>query len=171
MENSVTEESSHTSGKQQHTAVNAEVCVSTAVSKDRDDEDTREQYMKLQHSTLNDTDKTSNYGVLLLPSFIDSSSNVKIYVQGAKDVMTNIAARLCAEQYISNLSKERDEAAKAARSYRNQVDNLRSRNRKLYCDMNDKIDVIRNIWRNNIAEGSTRAGKCVQQAILRHKKV
>ena len=115
---------------------------------------------------MNDAVETSTYSALLLPSFIENSGSIKIYVEGTKDMMTNVASRISAEQYITNLSKERDEAVKAARSYRNQVDDLQSRNRKLYCDMNNKIDVIRTFWRNNIAEGSTRAGRCVQQAII-----
>ena len=99
---------------------------------------------------MNEAVESNTYSALLLPSFIENSGSIKIYVEGTKN-MTNVAARISAEQYITNLSKERDEAVKAARSYRDQVDDLQSRNRKLYCDMNDKIDVIRTFWRNNIA--------------------
>ena len=68
------------------------------------------------------------------------------------------------EHYISQLSSERDAALEEAHSYRIQVDELRTKNRKLHCEMNDRVDVIRNFWRNSIAEGSTRAGLCVLSA-------
>ena len=45
---------------------------------------------------------------------------------------------------------------------KNQVNDLQSRNRKLYCEMNDKIDTVRNFWRNSLVEGDTRSAICVK---------
>ena len=73
------------------------------------------------------------------------------------------------DHYISQISSERDTALEEARLYRNQVDELRSQNRKLHCEMNNRVDVIRNFWRNTIAEGSNRAGLCVQNALRKRK--
>ena len=67
-------------------------------------------------------------------------------------------------EYINDLKKERDDALFTARIYRNQVDKLQSKNRKLYCDMYDNIDTIRNFYRNDIAEGHSRAAVCVKLA-------
>lgn len=125
----------------------------------------RVQYAKLQESSTIDAMSSDNHNSLLLPSFVRPREKLKVFVEGASDTMQGIASKITAQQCITKLSKERDDALEMARSYRNCVDELRARNRKLYCEMNDRIDLIRNFWRNNIAEGSTRAGLCVQMAI------
>ena len=56
-----------------------------------------------------------------------------------------------------------------ARLFRNQVDEERSKSRQMCAKLNDRVDVVRNFWRNKIAEGSTHAGRCVQQAIINKK--
>ena len=128
------------------------------------------QYTQLQMSMCDASKSGSdNYGSLLLPSFIQPCGNVNIIIEGVNDSVKSVASKIVAQHYISQLTKERDNALKVARSYRDQVDGLRSSNRKLFCEMNDKIDVIRTFWRNNIAEGSTRAGRCVQMAIKKMK--
>lgn len=65
---------------------------------------------------------------------------------------------------ISQLIKECDDALFSARMYRNRVDQLRSMNRKLYCDMHDRIDTICNFYRNDIVEGNSRAAMCIKLA-------
>ena len=95
---------------------------------------------------------------------IHCCDNVKVYVKGASDNVKGVASQIAAQQYISQIAKERDKALEMARSYRNHVDELQAKNRRLHCEMNDRVDVIRNFWRNNIAEGSTRAGRSVQRA-------
>lgn len=107
------------------------------------------------------------YSSLLLPSFVQKCLSVKVFVEGTNNSVLSTASRMTAE-HISQLSNERDAALKEARSYINQIDELRTKNRKLHCEMNDRVDIIRNFWRNNIAEGSTRAGLCVRSA-LRNK--
>ena len=53
----------------------------------------------------------------------------------------------------------------SAQMCRNKVDELRAANRRLYCNMHDKIDTIRNFWRNNIVEGNSSAGMCIKLAL------
>ena len=129
--------------------------------------DSQQRYSHLQMSTMHDAlnPESENYTSLLLPSFVQPSDNVQVYVQGMDDSVKTVATKIVAQQYLSQLTKERDDALNVARSYRDQVDALRTRNRKLYCEMNDRVDTIRNFWRNNIVEGSTRAGRCVRKAI------
>jgi len=67
-----------------------------------------------------------------------------------------------AKKCIDDLIKERDEALLSAKKYRNQVDELRNTNRKLYCEMHNRIDTIRNFYRNNITEGTSRVAVCVK---------
>ena len=98
---------------------------------------------------------------LLLPAFIPPLEKVEVNVKETN----NVIEKMSAKQYIETLREERHAAIRSARLYRSQVDELRRKNRKLYCEMHDKIDTIRNFWRNNIAEGSSRAGMCVKLAM------
>ena len=125
-----------------------------------------DKYSTLQQSLLDEATQpnTDNYSSLLLPSFVQKSGNVKVFVEGTNDSVITTATKISAEYDIAQLTSERDAALEEARSYRDQVDNLRSKNRKLYCEMHDRVEVIRNFWRNNI-EGSTRGGLCVQTAL------
>ena len=125
-----------------------------------------DDYSTLQQSLLNEVMQpgSNKYSSLLLPPFVQKCGSVKVFVEGTNNLVLSTASRMTVEHYISQLSNERNAALEEARSYRNQVDELRTKNRKLHCEMNDRVDVIRNFWRNSIAEGSTRAGLCVLSA-------
>lgn len=97
---------------------------------------------------------------LLLPAFIPPMEKVEVLVKESNNVIEKMAAK----QYIEYLHEEQKAAISSARLYRSQIDELRKKNRKLYCEMHDKVDTIRNFWRNNIAEGSSRGGMCVKLA-------
>ena len=101
---------------------------------------------------------------VLLPAYSPPLEKVNIQIEG-NNGWSNVSAKC----YIGHLIRERDEALLSAQLFRNQVDQLRSKNRKLYCEMHDRIDTIRNFWRNNIAEGSSRPGLCVKMAVLKQK--
>ena len=45
--------------------------------------------------------------------------------------------------------------------YRNLAEELKGQNRMLRVEMSEKIETVRNFWRNSILEESTRAGKMV----------
>ena len=126
----------------------------------------QEQYSEVQRDAENDE---SVYTSLLLPSFIPSSDGVRVYIEGTQDKITHTASKFLAGKYIDHLHKERDRALEQARLFRNQVDEERSKSRQMCAKLNDRVDVVRNFWRNKIAEGSTRAGRCVQQAIINKK--
>ena len=113
-----------------------------------------------------------NANSLLLPTICASLSmdKVTICVEGKCDTVTKTAAKVSVEDYISQIAKERDTAIQNAQMYRNQVDELMSKNRKLFCSMNDRIDAVNKFWRNNIAEGATRGGLCVRTAIQQNTK-
>ena len=103
---------------------------------------------------------------LLLPAFVPPMEKVEVFVKESNDVLEKMAAK----QYIESLREERQAAIRSARLYRSQIDELRKKNRKLHREMHDKIDTIRDFWRNNIAEGSSRAGLCVKLAIQKPSK-
>lgn len=87
-------------------------------------------------------------------------------VEGSNDVIENLSAK----QYIESLREERNIAIRSARLLRSLVDELRRKNRKLHCDMHDKIDTVRDFWRNNLVEGSSRSGLCVKLALQKQSK-
>lgn len=101
---------------------------------------------------------------VLLPAYPPPLEKVNVQVKGNSG-LTNMSAK----HYIGHLIAERNDAVLSAQLFRNQVDQLRNKNRKLYCEMHDRIDTIRNFWRNNIAEGSSRAGLCVKMAVMNQK--
>lgn len=76
-------------------------------------------------------------------------------------IMLKVLLESCSTVHSS--TKERDDASTMAHSYRNHVHELQAKNRRLHCEMNDRVDVIRNFWHNKIAEGSSRARCCVQR--------
>jgi hypothetical protein len=49
---------------------------------------------------------------------------------------------------------------------------MRKEKRELASSYNEKLELVRDFWRNNIKEGSTRAGRMVQKALQkRHSAV
>ena len=51
------------------------------------------------------------------------------------------------------------------RAYRDMAEQLRADNRKLQLETCEKVEAIRNFWRNNILEERTRAGKMLMTAL------
>lgn len=128
-----------------------------------DSQHLQEQYLEIQQEATKS--EASVYTPLLLPSFIPSSEGIRVFIEGTQDKITHTVSKLSAEKYIEHLHRERDHALEQARLFRNQVDEVRSKSRQMCTKLNDRVDVVRNFWRNKIAEGSTRAGRCVRQAI------
>lgn len=102
---------------------------------------------------------------LLLPAVIEPSENVTGTVHIKNN---NETEQMPVKVYVERLVNERDTAVKTIRSLRNKVEDLQSKNRKLYCEMNDKIDIIRNFWRNRLVEGDSRSGMCVKLAVRKN---
>ena len=131
-------------------------------SRDRRKLEVYNAYTKLVKNSVSELENDCSPS-LLLPAIVQPSEQVTVHVQSGNNELQKVAVREC----IENLVDERDTAIKTVRYLRNQVDNLQSRNRKIYCEMNDKIDTVRNFWRNRLVEGDTRSGMCVKLAIQR----
>ena len=101
---------------------------------------------------------------LLLPAIVQPSEQITVHIKNSSNVVEKLAVKECLE----NLVDERDTAIKTVRLLRSKVEDLQSKNRKLYCEMNDKIDTVRNFWRNRLVEGDTRSGMCVKLAVQRN---
>ena len=70
----------------------------------------QERYDRLRKSSLAKATRSDNHDSLLLPSFVQPRDNVKVYVKGASDNVKGVASQIAAQQYISQLAKERDKA-------------------------------------------------------------
>lgn len=139
------------------------------VINEQQNQQVQEQYLEVHEAALKQTDcEGSGCNPLLLPAFAQfPGDDVEVYIQqSTSDPVVNQACKIRAEAYINKIHKERNEALKQAQIYRNQVDKLRAKNRKLYWKMNDRVDIVRNFWRNTLTEGSTRAAQC---ALNRHR--
>ena len=122
-------------------------------------------YSKLVENTLSEMkDKCSPS--LLLPAITIKRSEE---ITGTVHIKNNNETeQVPVNVYVERLVDERDTAVRTIRLLRNKVEDLQSRNRKLYCEMNDKIDTIRNFWRNHLVEGETRSGMFVKLAVQKN---
>ena len=76
---------------------------------------------------------------------------------------------LTVKDYGNKLIKDCDMAITTAQSYREKMEALHIENQKLNCEMHDRVQRIRNLWRNKIEEGGTRAGNFIEKALSMHK--
>ena len=97
---------------------------------------------------------------LLLPAFVPQVKGIFVQLKQNSEVQ-EVEAKKC----IDDLMKKRDEALLSAKTFRNQVDQLRSTNRKLYSEMHNRVDTIQNFYRNDIVEGTLRAAICLKLAL------
>ena len=125
--------------------------------------DLNNAYIKLVKNSISELENDCSFS-LLLPTIVQPSEQITVHIQRGNNEIEKVAVREC----IKNLVDDRDTAIKTVRYLRNQVDDLQSRNRKLYCEMNDKIDTVHNFWRNRLVEGDKRSGMCVKLAVQKN---
>lgn len=70
--------------------------------------------------------------------------------------------------FIQNIQEETGKALCLAKHYRDVAETVKKRQLQEKEKVNDEVEVVRKFWRNNIKEGSTRAGKMVQMALTKH---
>ena len=141
------EECSSDSGESNYESPNS----SNIFSQSKFKEEINNAYLKL----VNDCNEESQ---------LEHDSCPSLLLPAFEPTVTDVNTEKITTENIGQLIKERDDALFSARMYRNRVDQLRSTNRKLYCDMHDRIDTIRNFYRNDIVEGNSRAAMCVKLA-------
>ena len=76
---------------------------------------------------------------------------------------------LTVKDYGNKLIKDCDMAITTAQSYREKMEALHIENQKLNCEMHDRVQQIRTLWRIKIEEGGTHAGKFIEKALSMHK--
>ena len=128
-----------------------------------DSESINGKYNDLQSSVMSVSN--DNYNSFLLPSLLPDHGSVKVTVKGVNDTVLMAAAEASASKYIKQMVEERNNAVKLTLHYRDLVEDLQSKNRKLHCTMNDRADTIRRFWRNSILESGSRGGLCMMKAL------
>ena len=120
------------------------------------------------YKDVSDSSLKESNDALLLPSVevVDASyptdtQSINLTIPGSITGVDRVAVE-------SALKLERQKTMKAYREaqiYRNLSERIRKEKRELASSYNEKIELVRDFWRNNIKEGSTRAGRMVQKAL------
>jgi len=82
-------------------------------------------------------------------------------------ISSEVKDKVQVQQYVKE-EQDRDAAFQTIRMLRNKVEELHGDKRKLYYEMNNKIDTVRKFWRNRLVEGDTRSGLCVKLAVQKN---
>lgn len=106
-----------------------------------------------------------------LPVFRTLPEGAIVSIKGINDPVMKYQSEVLVKSYVQKVLEDREQAISTARAYRDQVEVLEIENRELLSKMNKSIHAIKMFWRNKIAEGSTRSGKCVQKALRRNTAI
>ena len=101
---------------------------------------------------------TSNDDDLLLPSVVDTDTCITDEI--CQLDLTGIQRVAIASAILQEREKTK-KALQDAECYRNLAEKLKTEKRELASKMNDKVELVRDFWRNTIREGCTRTGKMV----------
>ena len=71
------------------------------------------------------------------------------------------------KQLLESARKERDHALSLARHYRDMAETSQAQKRILKADLENRVELVRNFWRDKVVEGSTRSGKMLRAALIR----
>lgn len=115
----------------------------------------------LYNGIAEDSMKKDKCDSLLLPAInIPAASATHYKHYGVKGIDRVI--------FASAIKKEQEKTHKALEDaifYRNLAERLRKEKRQAVSNMNDKVELVRDFWRNTILEGSTRGGRMVKKAL------
>ncbi|SMN01767.1 hypothetical protein SPONN_26 [uncultured Candidatus Thioglobus sp.] len=76
---------------------------------------------------------------------------------------------VCVVDYIQNVEAREAKALRLAKHYRDLAESIRSKSIKKQFAMEEKVELVRSFWRNEIKEGSSRAGLMVRRALQRRQ--
>lgn len=77
-----------------------------------------------------------------------------------------IVAAQCKQQ-LKNACQERDNALVLARQYRGMAEECQTEKRRLKHKLEEKVELVRNFWRNKVVEGGSRSGKILRASLIR----
>ena len=117
------------------------------------------------HPQLSSDISSSELDSIVLPSHGILPKDIKVSINGINDSLLKITSEAELKCYIYETIQDKELAILKARSYRDQVESLQEENRNVVSTMNKRIQAVTTFWRNKIAEGSRRAGRCVLNAV------
>ena len=79
---------------------------------------------------------------------------------------SDVKATLC-NQKLEAARREKDNALLLARQYRDLAENCRTEKRMQKQKLEEKIELVRNFWRNKVVEGGTRSGQILRAALIK----
>lgn len=71
------------------------------------------------------------------------------------------------DQQLQSVRKERDQALSLARCYRDLAETRQAEKRVLKKELEGKVELVREFWRNKVVEGSSRSGQILRAALVR----
>ena len=83
---------------------------------------------------------------------------------------TNIVVSARCKELLENARRERNIAIMLAMGYRDIADECQTEKRKLKHELEEKVELIRNFWRNKVVEGSSRSGLILIAALIRNSQ-
>ena len=108
--------------------------------------------------------KSVNLDPILIP--MEEESPIEAVSSEGDDMVHTV----CCSEHIQRARIERNNALHLARLYRDRVDNLIKEKRDMQHSLKAQVDKTREFWRNQIIEGSSRAGRMIRAALLRKNK-
>ena len=107
--------------------------------------------------------KSLSSNILLLPTvsgFDDFEDNKKLQKLGISGIQ-----RAGVQRILQSITFEKNKALNDARTFRNMAENMKKQHRKDMAEMNEKVELVRDFWRNKLCEGSSRSGQMVKLAL------
>lgn len=117
-------------------------------------------YKNVSSSSLQDTNDA-----LLLPSVAVPDTSYPADVNSKIPESITGVDRIAVMRALKSERQKTLKASREAQCYRNLSEQIRKEKRELASSYGEKLELVRDFWRNNIKEGSTRAGRMVQMAL------
>ena len=118
----------------------------------------------LYQHVVDESMQNDSFDALLLPPVTGITSNSTATHEKVIEESNGIE-RVDHARAIKLEKEKTKKALDQAQYYRNLAEKLRREKRNAVNVMNNKIEVVRDFWRNKILEGSTRAGRMVREAL------
>ena len=78
-----------------------------------------------------------------------------------------MAGTVCCKQQLELARRDRDNALMLARQYRNLAEASHTKIRQQKNELEEKVELVRDFWRNKIVEGSCRSGQILRAALIK----
>ena len=109
-------------------------------------------------------DCDSNTAPLILDAFVTPVAEPK---PACSCSIPSTVKEMWYKKEIQAARNERDQALLQARQYRDMAEATRADKRALKHNLEGKIEIVRDFWRNKIVEGGSRSGRMLRASLIR----